>query len=83
MAWSFPRKFSPEPTPELQLAHEYQRKVCTAVSDFAQKRTPVTAGAGNGQGRKPKWKSATKAMRLPAKYEGQIIEFARGLEEAE
>lgn len=76
MAWSVPRKFG-NTTPELELAHQYQQKVNAAVTDSVQKRTPRTAGAGNGQGRKPKWKSKTTAIRIPEKYAERLIELAK------
>lgn len=54
MAWSYPKRFGSEKTDQ-ELAHSYQEKI-TAVNDFVQKRIPPTAGAGNGQGRRPKWR---------------------------
>lgn len=68
MAWSYPRRFQPEPEPEIKLAHKYQQRVQAAVDDSVQKRPPVTAGAGNGQGRKSEWNSVTGSIRLPRKY---------------
>lgn len=35
------------------------------------------------QGRKPKWNSPTKAIRIPAKYADRLIEMAREWEQAE
>lgn len=34
-----------------------QQRIYSAVNDSVQKRVPLTAGAGNRQGRKYKWKS--------------------------
>lgn len=65
MAWSYPRKFQVT-EPEIPLAHNYQQRIHSAVNDCVQKRVPRTAGAGNGQGRKHKWKSGdTVAKRFP------------------
>ena len=36
-----------------------------------------------GQGRKPKWNSSTKAIRVPEKYADRLIEIARQWESAE
>lgn len=83
MAWSYPLRFRPGDDcvqNQITIAHAYQQKINTAASDSVQKRIPRTAGAGNGQGRKPKWKSPTKSMRLPAKFESQIYDFCRHLE---
>jgi hypothetical protein len=80
MAWSMPRKFG-DPTPEVKLAHQYQQKIQTAVTDCVQKRTPVTAGAGNGQGRKPSWNRPTKAIRVPAEFADKLISLAREWDE--
>lgn len=81
MAWSYPLRFRPEgdsvQNPKLNLAHSYQAKI-TAVNDSVHYRQPPsTAGAGNGQGRKPKWNSPTKAIRIPEKYADKLIELAR------
>jgi hypothetical protein len=76
MAWSVPRKFG-NSTPELELAHQYQKKVLTAVSDSVRKRVPPTAGAGNGQGRKAQWNRPTKAIRIPAEFAEQLLALAR------
>ncbi|MEH1810889.1 MAG: hypothetical protein V7K26_00110 [Nostoc sp.] len=64
------------------MAHRYQQQIYTAVNDCVQKRVPPkTAGAGNGQGRKPKWKSSTESIRLPKKYISRLVEIARQWEE--
>lgn len=82
MAYSYSRKFG-DRTPELQLAHQYQAKVATAVSDSARKEPTSTSGAGNNQGRKPKWKSPTKALRVPEKYLEKLVALAYSWENAE
>lgn len=83
MAWSYPRRFQPNPEPEIPMAHDYQQKIHQAVTDSVQKRIPPTAGAGNGQGRKPKWKSSTESVRLPKKYIAQVVELCRQWESEE
>lgn len=87
MAWSYPLKFRPsddtvQNQPPVEVAREYQKKI-SAVGDTVQKRVPRTAGAGNGQGRKSKWKFPTKAIRVPAKYEERLITIARQWEQQE
>lgn len=89
MAWSYPSRFrrslpdSVQNQPPVQVAHSYQQRITgiTAATDFVQKRVPLTAGAGNGQGRKPSWKSRTKAIRVPEKYADKLIALAREWEE--
>lgn len=76
MAWSVPRNFG-KPTPELDLAHQYQQKIQATVTDSVPKRIPRTAGAGNGQGRKPQWNRPTKAIRVPAEFADQLVQLAR------
>ncbi|WP_180267993.1 DUF7221 family queuine tRNA-ribosyltransferase-like protein, partial [Nostoc linckia] len=75
MAWSYPRRFQPVPEPEIPVAHRYQQRIHTAVTDSVQNRRqpPPTAGAGNGQGRKPKWKSPTESVRIPKKYIPRVV----------
>ena len=82
MAWSYPRKFQEKPEPEILLAHQYQEKIHARVTDNAQKRIPRTAGAGNGQGRKPKWKSPTTSIRVPKKYAQRLLAIARSWEDS-
>ncbi len=83
MAWSYPRKFQPVPEPEIPIAHRYQQRIYEAVTDNVQnRRQPTrTAGAGNGQGRKPKWKSATESIRIPKKYIPRVVQLCRQWEE--
>lgn len=81
MAWSYPRRFQAVPEEEVPMAHNYQQKINAAVNDSVQKRVPKTAGAGNGQGRKPKWKSSTESVRLPKKYIPRLVEIAKQWEE--
>lgn len=83
MAWSYPRRFQSNPEPEIQMAHQYQQRIHAAVTDSVQKRVPPTAGAGNGQGRKPKWKSPTESVRLPKKYIPKLINLCREWEDME
>ncbi|MEQ8383340.1 MAG: hypothetical protein RH949_13360 [Coleofasciculus sp. A1-SPW-01] len=48
------------------------------ISGNFQKITPKTAGAGNGQGRKPKWNSGkTIAIRIPEKFALRLLDLAR------
>lgn len=83
MAWSYPRKFQPIPGPEIPMAHKYQQSIHATVTDSVQKRIPPTAGAGNGQGRKPKWKSPTESVRIPKKYIPRVLELCREWESDE
>lgn len=75
MAWSYPKRFG-DSRSELELAYEYQEKIA-AGSDYVRNRPPRTAGAGNGQGRKSKWRSPTKAIRVPEKYSDRLIKLAK------
>lgn len=80
MAWSYPLRFtagadSVQNQSPLDVAYSYQKKI--AVIGENRKRIPPTAGAGNGQGRKPKWNSETGAIRLPKKYFKRIVESVR------
>ncbi len=82
MAWSYPQKFGCE-TPTQQLAHAYQRAIERCCHDAAPKRVPRTAGAGNGQGRKPGWQSQpTKGCRFPEAFVDVLTEAARWLDAA-
>lgn len=86
MAWSYPLRFSRpgddsvQNRSPLQLANEYQQKI-GKIGGNSKKQVPRTAGAGNGQGRKPKWKSATTAIRVPSKYADKLISVAKEWEE--
>jgi hypothetical protein len=82
MAWSFPRKFMTKEeaaaVPALDMAHEYQERVGEAVNGRYQRKTPRTAGAGNGQGRKPKWRSGkTVPIRIPEMFADKLLALAR------
>lgn len=80
MAWSYPRKFQPNPEPEIPMAHNYQQRIHAAVTDSVQKRVSATAGAGNGQGRKPKWSHPTEPVRLPVKFKnGKSLEDLKAI----
>ncbi|MGF1987890.1 MAG: DUF7221 family queuine tRNA-ribosyltransferase-like protein [Nostoc sp. ZfuVER08] len=83
MAWSYPRRFQPIPEPEIPMAHDYQQRIHAVATDNVQNRRqpPPTAGAGNGQGRKPKWKSPTESVRIPKKYIPRVVELCREWEE--
>ncbi|MEH2067767.1 MAG: hypothetical protein V7K47_06310 [Nostoc sp.] len=83
MAWSYPRRFQPDPKPDIPMAHDYQQRIHAAVNDNVQKRRPPprTAGAGNGQGRKSKWKSPTQSVRIPKKYIHRVVELCQEWEE--
>ncbi|MBH8561636.1 hypothetical protein I8748_05490 [Nostoc sp. CENA67] len=83
MAWSYPRRFQPNPEPEIPMAHNYQQRIYAAVTDSVQKRVPPTAGAGNGQGRKPKWETKTGSVRLPEKYIPRVVQLCRQWEAEE
>ena len=70
MAWSYPLRFRAavddcvqNHPPVYEITHDYQKKIANIGS--VPKKTPSTAGAGNKQKRKPKWKSPSKAVRLP------------------
>lgn len=80
MAWSYPLRFKGggvDQTEVMAQAHEYQEKIASRLSGRHRKRVPRTAGAGNGQGRKPKWGSKTAAVRLPERYIPRLVELAR------
>lgn len=82
MAWSFPLRFRPDNDSvqnhgTVEIAHSYQQKVTAIIDNVQNRQPPSTAGAGNGQGRKPKWNSPTKAIRIPEKYADKLIELAR------
>lgn len=77
MAWSFPSRFG-KGDDSLATADEYIRRVEEVLADCVQKRTPATAGAGNGQGRKPNWNhTPTTAIRVPAVFADRLIGVAR------
>lgn len=82
MAWSYPRRFQLEFQPELPMAHEYQEKIVSAVNGHVRNRATRTSGAGNGQGRKPKWKSGeTTAIRVPKAFAEDLLAIARQWDE--
>lgn len=66
-----------DPRSELELNHIYQERMHAAVTDSVPKRIPPTAGAGNGQGRKPQWNRPTKAIRVPAEFADNLLKIAR------
>lgn len=94
MAWSYPRRFSRSPgeslrnraalrdivqkRPHLEDAFAYQALVDAALSGASARRVPRTAGAGNGQGRKPKWRHGpTVVIRVPSEFADCLIDLAR------
>jgi hypothetical protein len=87
MAWSYGQRFSPERDSvqnQLNLAAAYQEKIqLLNNNNSVQKRIPVTAGAGNKQGRKSKWRNPTMAIRIPKKYAEKLLDLARQWEDAE
>lgn len=53
-------------------------------TDSVQKRVPVTAGPGNGQGRKSKWNhSPTTAIRVPMGIASHLLAVAKDWDEGE
>lgn len=86
MAWSYPRKFM---TPEerqackpMQLAFDFQSRIAEAMRGNSGRKVPRTAGAGNGQGRKPKWRAGrTKAIRVPEVFVDRLLKIAREWDE--
>jgi hypothetical protein len=77
MAWSYPARYG-KGNDSIETADEYLARVRQALADYVQKRPPATAGAGNGQGRKPKWNhTPTTAIRVPAAFADRLIEAAR------
>ncbi|OJJ13863.1 hypothetical protein BI308_25500 [Roseofilum reptotaenium AO1-A] len=86
MAWSYPTRFSPGKDSvqnRQELAFDYQKGMSDRINGIHQRTVPQTAGAGNGQGRKPKWKNATKAIRIPEKYHSKILELCKQWEDEE
>lgn len=79
MAWSYPLRFRAPGDcvrNELGLARDYQVKIATVKERV--RKVPRTAGAGNGQGRKPSWRnSPTMAIRVPTKFAPRLLELAR------
>ncbi len=89
-AWNYPKKFDfvqnqnrtviDSVQNQFDLAHQYQEKIFKINNNSVSKKVPKTAGAGNGQGRKPKWNlGKTKAIRVPEIIAPLVIEYARNL----
>jgi hypothetical protein len=81
MAWSYPKKFMSDSEraacDDLALAHGYQERTAAVVRGDYQRPVPVTAGAGNGQGRRPKWRSGrTVPIRVPECFAGRLLALA-------
>jgi hypothetical protein len=83
MAYSYSRRFG-DTRSEEELADIYLEKIQTAVNDSVQKRVPSTAGAGNGQGRKSKWRNGpTVPIRVPLQFAEALLEMAREWDDTE
>lgn len=80
MAYSYSKRFG-APESEEELADRYMEKIEAAMNDQAIKKIPHTAGANGMQGRKPKWNSPTKAIRIPAKYADRLLALTRKWEQ--
>lgn len=77
MAYSYGRRFGDTRSQE-ELASTYLEKIQRAVSDSVQKQVPRTAGAGNNQGRKPKWRnSPTVPIRVPSQFADALLDIAK------
>ena len=60
------------------VAHDYQKKIGNRLNGTHQKTIPRTAGAGNGQGRKPQWRAGkTKAIRVPEVFADELMATAK------
>ena len=81
MAWSFSTRFSPDNDSvqnQVQLAKNYKEKIRARISGSFSKKTPKTAGAGNGQGRKAMWRhTPTKAIRVPVIFAEKLLGLAK------
>lgn len=83
MAWSYPLRFkngAGNDNVQNRIAHSYQTKVADRLKGDYTRTIPRTAGAGNGQGRKPKWKSKTVAIRVPERLADKLLQIAKDLE---
>jgi hypothetical protein len=85
MAWSYPRKFMSDPDRAAisleEMAMDYQEKVAEAPRSSPV--VPSTAGAGNNQGRKPKWQNQpTKAIRVPARFADKLLQLAKEMDDS-
>lgn len=71
-AWSVARQYSDVPLSAIDAMSGYVDRLS------AVRRVPATAGAGNGQGRKAKWKNGpTVAVRIPAVFVDRLMLLAR------
>lgn len=79
MAWNYPQMFGKDKDlTQHEIASKYQGKVQNAIEGKYQRTIPATAGAGNGQGRKGKWKTGkTKAIRVPVAFADKLLEIAK------
>ena len=90
MAWSYPLKFCRggdsvqnhlrssgdivQKQNPVDLAWNYQEKIASRLAGTYQKTVPRTAGAGNGQGRKPKYRAGkTVAIRVPEVFKSRVL----------
>lgn len=81
MAATYPKRHGDRRS-EIELCHDYQKKVALAIAGSYRRKTPATAGAGNGQGRKPQWSAPTVPVRLPQQFRNgkslnDLLEIAR------
>jgi hypothetical protein len=80
-AWSYPKRYMSDAeraaVDDVQMSHEYQERTAAVVRGDYQRAVPATAGAGNRQGRKPKWKSGrTVPIRVPECFAGRLLALA-------
>ncbi len=71
-AWSLARQYADTDISEADAMKQYVDNL------YTQPTVPSTAGAGNGQGRKPKWSNTpTTAIRVPAIFADRLMKLAR------
>jgi hypothetical protein len=71
-AWSVMRQWADVAMTEIEAITHYVENL------YTQAKPSPTAGAGNGQGRKAKWKhTPTTAIRVPAKFAARLVALAR------
>jgi len=87
MAWSYPLRFAAlndsaqYRPPVVGMAYDYQEKIDKTINGKKVRRIPKTAGAGNGQGRKPHWRNMpTVPIRVPEKFADKLLEMAKELD---
>ena len=82
MAWSYPRRFMSDAervgTSLVDMATDYQVEVRAALDGAKERPVSPTAGAGNGQGRKPMWNNGpTRSIRVPEVFVDKLLAIAR------